>query len=326
MRRMSFLVVWAGLLASWQGAAGAQVATPVEAASPVEVARQPLGDAWWTGPMLANSAGTLPQGHFLLEPYLYDVNGPGTHSYGSLTYMQYGVTDHLTMGVIPTFGYNQVDHGPNSSGVKWGDLAVMAQYRFHQFEEGSWVPTMSVMLQQNFPTAPYDRLGHRPANGFGAGANSTMLALNTQTYFWMPNGRILRMRMNFAYTWSGSADLHDVSVYGTPESFRGHAGPGDAFQWNAAWEYSVNQNWVLALDLTWRHVQGTPVRGTTLEPDGGRMPLDYHIGSSGTWGIAPAIEYNISASLGMLLGVRVLTGGFNTHTTVTPAIALNYVH
>ena len=30
-------------------------------------------DAWWTGPMLAPSGATLPQGHALIEPYLFDV-------------------------------------------------------------------------------------------------------------------------------------------------------------------------------------------------------------------------------------------------------------
>ncbi len=40
-------------------------------------ARQSLEDAWWTGPMLAPSAATLPRGHLLIEPYLYDVIAQG---------------------------------------------------------------------------------------------------------------------------------------------------------------------------------------------------------------------------------------------------------
>src|SRR5438874_9391571 len=36
-------------------------------------ADQSREDAWWTGPMLAPSAATLPTGHMLLEPYLFDV-------------------------------------------------------------------------------------------------------------------------------------------------------------------------------------------------------------------------------------------------------------
>ena len=39
--------------------------------------RESLDEAWWTGPMLAPSANTLPRGHILLEPYLYDVSTQG---------------------------------------------------------------------------------------------------------------------------------------------------------------------------------------------------------------------------------------------------------
>ena len=44
------------------------LAPPVHA----EVERQSLDEAWWTGPLLASGASTLPKGHVLIEPYLYD--------------------------------------------------------------------------------------------------------------------------------------------------------------------------------------------------------------------------------------------------------------
>jgi len=53
------------------GAAGAEAQQ--ETSPPSSVVRQSLDDAWWTGPMLAPSAATLPRGHFLIEPYFYDV-------------------------------------------------------------------------------------------------------------------------------------------------------------------------------------------------------------------------------------------------------------
>jgi len=40
-------------------------------------ADQSRDDAWWTGPMLAPSAATLPQGHVLVEPYLFNVMSYG---------------------------------------------------------------------------------------------------------------------------------------------------------------------------------------------------------------------------------------------------------
>src|SRR5271155_3672684 len=90
--------------------------------------RQKLGEAWWTGPMLANNASTLPRGHFLVEPYLYDVVGAHANGFGSLTYIEYGLANRFTVGLIPTFGYNKVSDGLSSSGVGVGDVTVLAQY------------------------------------------------------------------------------------------------------------------------------------------------------------------------------------------------------
>lgn len=49
-------------------------------ASPPVAVRQSLDNAWWTGPMLAPPANTLPRGHILLEPYLYDVSTQGFYN------------------------------------------------------------------------------------------------------------------------------------------------------------------------------------------------------------------------------------------------------
>ncbi|MGH8303011.1 MAG: transporter, partial [Steroidobacteraceae bacterium] len=35
--------------------------------------QETMDEAWWTGPLLAPNAATLPHGHWLVEPYLYDV-------------------------------------------------------------------------------------------------------------------------------------------------------------------------------------------------------------------------------------------------------------
>ena len=93
--------------------------------------RQSLGDAWWTGPILASGAGTLPHGHALVEPYLFDVVRTGHYDsdghrrsadrdqfFGSLTYVLYGVTDRFTAGLIPTFGFVDVSNGRDSSAVQ----------------------------------------------------------------------------------------------------------------------------------------------------------------------------------------------------------------
>jgi hypothetical protein len=312
-------------------AAGLTAEEPANAAAE----RQSLDDAWWTGPILAASASTLPQGHFLVEPYLFDVISQGrydengdrhgaaadNHTLGSLTYLLYGLVDSVSVGLIPRFGFNDLGIGKDSSGVLVGDLTLQAQYRLTQFREGSPIPTISLVLQETLPTGKHDRLGDRPADGFGSGAYSTTLAGYFQHYFWMPNGRILRARLNASQTWSGDASVVDVSVYGTEAGFRGHAEPGDSFTINVAGEYSLTRNWVLALDVVYQHDANTRVVGRQFETD-----VVENSGSGWLLGVAPAIEYNLSSRVGVIFGARWFPAGSNANASITPVVAINMVY
>jgi len=285
--------------------------------------RQSLDDAWWTGPMLAPSASTLPRGHILIESYLYDVTAAHVNGFGSLTYMNYGLVDRVTVGLIPTAGFNAVNNGASSSGVGMGDLSVQAQYRLTKFRDDSWIPTTSVAVQEAIPTGKYDRLGERPSDGMGSGAYTTTLSFYSQTYFWLPNGRILRTRFNVSQALPNGVDVKDVSVYGTEAGFRGRAKPGKSLLVDSSWEYSLTRRWVLAFEGTYRHGANTRVTGTNIL-DSTNVRLD--LGSNDAVGFAPAVEYSWKPNLGVLIGVRVVVLGHNTATTITPAVALNFVH
>ena len=298
-------------------------------------AQQAREDAWWTGPMLAPNAATLPHGHALIEPYLFDVittghfdtngdkhRGPLEHDLGSLTYILYGVTDDITAGFIPRFFFDEPAGAANSSGVMFGDLTLQLGYGLTHYRDGGNVPDISIVLQETLPTGRYDRLT-RSSDGVGAGAYTTSINLYVQDYFWMPNGRILRGRLDLTYGFSSSVSVHDESVYGTANGFSGRAWPGDSFTADAAAEYSLTRHWVLALDVVYQHNDSTQVTGTV---SAASMPTFAHqSGSSYSLGFAPAIEYNWTSRVGALLGVRIIEIGRNTTATITPAIALNMV-
>jgi hypothetical protein len=319
--------IWALLLLTMSCLASAQEASPREA----------LGDAWWTGPLLAPSANTLPRGHMLIEPYLYDVitqgfynssgtrvSAPHANGFGSLTYINHGLADKFTVGMIPVFGYNEVSNGLGSAGIGMGDLTVQAQYRLHLFKEGRWFPTTSVNVQETLPTGKYDHLGNRPSDGFGSGAYTTTLGFYTQTFFWMPNGRILRARFNVTQAFSHSVNVEDVSVYGTTQGFRGHASPGAALFVDLAGEYSITRHWVLAMDGTYRHQYNTPVTGYNSANPTNLLSLNS--GPNQAFALAPAIEYNFNSRVGVIVGTRLFPSGRNTAVSITPAIAVNIVH
>lgn len=296
---------------------------------------QSRDDAWWTGPMLAPSGAVLPQGHALIEPYLFDDitvghfddhgdrhSVPTDHDVGSLTYMLYGLTDRVTVGMIPRFFYDEPGSGPHSSGIGFGDLTLQAGYGLTQFTDARHIPSIALVIDETLPTGRYDSL-HRPSDGTGAGAYTTGLSVYSQEYFWMPNGRILRGRLDLTYAVSSSAQLSGASVYGTPVDFAGSAYPGDSCTVDAAAEYSLTRSWVLALDVVYQYNANTHVRGSAPSLPGGQLELDS--GSSYSVGFAPALEYNWSARAGVLLGVRIIEIGRNTSASVTPALAVNLV-
>jgi hypothetical protein len=299
-------------------------------------------DAWWTGPMLAPSAATLPQGHALLEPSLFDDvsnghfdsggdrhSGPYEHDLGSLTYILYGLTDRVTAGLIPRLLYNEPAGAPNSAGVGLGDVTLQAVYGLSQYQDGSSIPAIAAVLQETLPTGSYERLA-RPSDGYGAGAYTTGLALYSQDYFWMPNGRILRARLDLTYDISSSVSVHDLSVYVTSKGFAGRAWPGNGFTADAAAEYSLTRNWVLALDVLYQRNANTTVSGSVPGSLGAAAdslsataPFQSATGSSRSIAFAPAVEYNFSSKVGALLGVRIIEIGRNTAASLTPAVALN---
>jgi hypothetical protein len=272
------------------------------------VAQQSLGDAWWTGPVQAAGAATLPAGHILFEPYFYDVVTGQTSTFTSRTYLIYGLADRLSVGVIPIVA--------SSARVGFEDLTAQAQYQLTQFHVGSWVPTTSFLVQETFPTGRYDRLGD-PNDGFGAGAYTTTLAFYSQTYFWMPTGRIVRARLDIQQTvFSTPVPITDVSVYGTPPGFRGRAWLGPSSFIDAAGEYSLTRHWVLALDVNYGWNGDTRVEGGSSVQ---------HSGSSEAIGFTPAIEYNCNARVGVILGARAIEVVRNTTRSVTPVVAINIV-
>jgi hypothetical protein len=315
-------------------AASAEPAVQLSKSIPCDE-RHPMDDAWWTGPMLANTPATAPRGHSLTETYLYDVTTQGAYagnrarrsvphanSYGSLTYLIYGLSDKTGVGLIPTAGYNTATGEPSSAGPGLGDLTLLLQRRLTTFNACRPIPIVSVAVEQTLPTGQYDRLGTRPTNGFGAGAYTTNPEFLSQLYFWLPNRRIVRTRLDLSNAFSHSVTVQDASVYGTSGGFRGTAHPGSSFSLDNSWEYSLTRSWVLATDITYRNNANTRVIGS----DAKGLPISLNSGWSDAWGLAPAVEYSWKPWIGVLVGVRLTPAGRNTSDTVTPAIAVNIVH
>lgn len=321
-------------------AIGIGVSAAAGARSASAAAPETLDQAWWTGPVLAPNAATLPQGHWLVEPYVYDLMTYGrfdrdgtlrsagaAHAIGSQSYIEYGLVDRFTLGLIPRFGLHESSAGQESSGFTVGDTTLQGAFGLTQFRPGSWMPATSLVIGETFPTGKYDRLHGRTDGALGSGAYATTVSLYSQTYLWMPNGRILRTRLDLSYEVSRSASVHGMSVYGTSGGFNGWVHPGQSFVSDLAFEYSVTQRWVLATDLWWEHDGNTRLEGG-YGPTVSSTLSSYLVGDSGSDDLlylAPAVEYNWSARMGVIVGARIAAAGRNVGATATPVAAINMV-
>jgi hypothetical protein len=282
----------------------------------VEQLKAAMKSARWTGPMLASNAETLPKGHFYTEPYFYDVIVGGDHHPGSSGFYQYGLLDDLTVGFQPAFATdtNRLDRG-----MAIGDFKLLSQLRLTHFRPDHQVPTIALVLNEVIPTGKDDRLGPSE-EGHGAGAFGTEVGVNVQHYFLLKNGRLLRARINVLQRFSNRTRINGRSVYGTDSAFRGHARPGAKTTLIGAVEYSLTDEWVLALDIEADFARRTTIVGR--ESSGGPL-VRRTAPSSSDIGFAPAIEYNWSPRTGALLGVWIIPRGHNTPPSVTPAIAIS---
>jgi hypothetical protein len=298
-----------------QAIAGASPASQHEASAfdPAPPVLQRLEDAWWTGPVVANSPAPLPRGHFYVESYFFDVRSDGNDGFGSQTYVLYGLNDRWTVGLRPSFGYTRLDDGGGSSHAGVGDLALHAQYALTTFDPDTRMPAIALAIEESLPIGRYDRLD-RASNGFGNGAYTTTLAVYAQQYFWLPNGRILRGRINIAGSFSSNVAVHDLSVYGTLAGFDGSVRPGNSLSFDNAWEYSLTRNWVLATDFYYRHDEPTSIR----DANGVHRTSAFD-----TFAVVPAVEYNWSPRVGVILGARYIPARGHNAESLTPVVALS---
>lgn len=273
--------------------------------------------------MLAASAETLPHGHVLIEPYLFDIRTHSSDHFANLTYLLYGLTDRFSVGVIALNGFVVPRHSKTTT-IAIGDTTLLAQYRLIRFGEHGSPATVSLVLQEAMPTGAFDRLETRAVAGAGSGARTTELALYLQSYVWLPNGRILRLRMDAGHTLRSIARPQGQSVYATPTGFRGEAKREPAEVVDTSFEYSLSKHIVLSWEMVWQHSGASRVEGL-VPGSGDRAAYSAKLPSSDSIYFAPAVEYSWRSNIGVLMGLRFSPKGRNAPSSITPALALNWV-
>jgi hypothetical protein len=285
---------------------------------------------WFTGSLEAPSPALPKTGILAVEPYFIFQSNTGTydtkgihHSVAndinqveSVTAVKYALTDRLTVQALPSASVvwnTQTTY----SGV--GDLPIEFEYRFNDENNKTGWPSITAALGVTIPTGNYEHL-HNTLSGFGSGAYTLKEGLLFQSLFDTWGHHPMRLRFyGAAYESAANVSVQDISVYGTNAGFHGQVAPGFSSTVGLGAGYGLDQRWVLALDLVQNYAAGFHLSGT----DAADHVLNTNAVRSARFALAPAVEYNWSDSVGIIVGVEFSAAGRNTSSYVAPQIALS---
>lgn len=289
-----------------------------------------LYDPFYTGPILAPSAHTVPKGKVNTQPYYYwkRTYGLYTHSWHRrhtrsqlqfqfLAIFQYGINNFMDTSVITQafLNRNQEQHY-----FGYGDTSWAFGFQLLEGSIGTLIPSCKFQVQQTFPSGRYQHLVARKlgTDAIGAGAYGTNFSLNFQKDFNSLFKRDIdpthfhpfRFRWSFGYTINSRTSVEGINSYGGAPGTDGKVKVGNNFTSIFAVEYSFTSHWVLATD-----VQYTISSASKFFGNEGGAPVGTPENQS--WSIAPALEYNLNGNFGALVGAWFSLTGRNTGSFVT---------
>ncbi len=290
----------------------------------------------FTGPLITpNPAGTR-KGHWYIEPYLVRVDSSSSYdgsgqrrrrdddsgAWATVVPIAYGFSERVT-GQVNLSATSAESGRSRSSGFRAGDTTAKLQYLLQAPSADGTRPAVSVALSQRYATGSYDRITGNPLDAQGDGVQRTSLALAAQQVVWMPNERPLRWRAQLTASPAPSrVALHDNSVYGTPDGFRGSIARGSLLGVSAAAEYSFNSRWVGVMEVSASRESQRQLTGYAPDADGVLQRIDERRPSSSSITLAPAVEYHFNSRFGLIAGVEFSVAGRNTSHFIKPQVAL----
>lgn len=282
---------------------------------------------WYTGPLLTPSAHNVEPGEFLVQPYLSIKSTYGTFNQKRhyqkapnrmLTVQpqilcQMGLLSWLDVSIIPTGTYNSMN---KQHAFNMGDTDLALGIKL--MKEDSHKPNLRFSVTEKFPTGKYKKLNPKKlgVDATGKGCYTTNLDLNASKVFHFFEDHPFRIRGSVGYDIPTKAHVKGYNTYGAKTE--GKVSVGRAFDVSSSVEFSLTQQFVLALDLLYRHQKSSKFHDKATGTTTDSTP------SNDSFSLAPAIEYNVSENLGFILGAWVTVTGRNSDAFVSSMLSMCY--
>jgi hypothetical protein len=287
---------------------------------------------WFTGPLLTSSGHVVPIGHANYEPYFYWANIPGEYdkhwhyrktpptfrSFLSQTAIQFGILPGTEIDFVPQFLYNNCD-GQHMWHV--ADMPIAVAFQLLMDSPDTWWPAIKMRLGALIPLGKYDRLNPLKlyTDFSGVGDWAPTLTFVASKLFHFGGFHYLSWRTSAGYTFTVPVPVHGFNIWGGAPSFPGIKGtrgtvyPGCVFSILQGFEYSLTHNWALALDVQYLHINSTRFSGHSPKVLG--IDTKPVAPSADRFSIAPALEYNFNANIGIITGPWFSIAGRNSNQT-----------
>jgi hypothetical protein len=289
---------------------------------------------WLTGPLLTPSGHVIPKGHWNIEPYefvqtnygLYDkewhTHDIPHHFYGVQTLLpiQYGLGGNFDFAFTPAWVWQ---HTHDASHWVFNDMSYVFDYQLINDKKGKWWPAVKLALRGNLPLGKYQHLNpkEKGTDIGGTGSWSPGVGLTMSHLYWWGGHIFFAARMNWQYTFPTPVHVRGFNAYGGGHHCAGKAFPGQVLLGQFGFELTLSQRWALAGDVQYLHINKTRFKGNSGEDKG--VPNSVGGLSTDQWSIAPAIEYDWSAYVGIIAGVWFSVAARNSPEFATAVVAVN---
>lgn len=297
--------------------------------SSVPLSEEPKGP-WFTGPLLTPSARVMPKGHINLEPYLFWTVTTGLydddwkpHSVPTFNEInvqllfKYGIAEKIDLTLLPQ---SFLSFSRGKTGSSFGDLPVGLSYQLYEGKPEDWLTFVRFSITEVFPTGRYQNLDPDRflTEVGGQGSFITVAALTFSKLIDLCNNKFLGVRWNFSALYLSPTPIRGFSIFGGDQETRGTIHHGATYLFFAGAEYTVTREFSLACDFFARYVQKKTFKGFTNTPIFRPELIQFSL--------APAIEYNWSDSMGIIIGAWFTVAGRNATRFISGVAAFNYVY
>ncbi len=292
-------------------------------------------EPWFTGPLISASGYVTPIGYYDVEPYLFvtDYFGrydnhwhaqsvPNVLSINPLLFFSVGLSPSIDLQSAPQFYYTR---SGGRATIGFGDLPLGLDFQLIKDSPDHWWPAVKLGLIELFPIGKYQNLDPKKngADILGGGSYVTTIALAASRIYEVGNAHFLDIRFNVQYGIHSPVRVHNLNAYGGGAGTRGTVYPGNTLTAIFGMQYNFTRNWAFACDLVNTYGGKTRFRGKS-----GAIDNNARFQLGGSWfdqvSLAPAIEYNFSASFGIIAGAWFTVAGRNANQFASAVIAFNW--